>query len=134
VRFFDSFYVLLFHIWCGPGLAWTPRWFQTFASGGVYRCDFLFRSFGVYFCLHLCRQTPFSEKLLESRLARIYPSYLLSLLVMAPLFFNVEFSKLVPEQAWAINHMGITAILNILMVQSWFLTLPPQNVSLSELL
>jgi peptidoglycan/LPS O-acetylase OafA/YrhL len=47
VCFFASFYVLPFHIWCGPGLAWTPRWFQTFASGGFTAVTFFFVLSGI---------------------------------------------------------------------------------------
>jgi peptidoglycan/LPS O-acetylase OafA/YrhL len=120
VRFFAAFYVLLYHIWAGPGLAWTPPWFQTFASAGFTGVTFFFVLSGFIF-VYTYADKPLSLRgFWRARLARIYPSYLLSLLVMAPLFFNSELLKTVPEQAWAINHRGITAILNILMVQSWF--------------
>lgn len=120
VRFFAAFYVLLFHTWGGPGLAWTPRWFQTFASGGFTGVTFFFVLSGFIFVYTYADKPLSLRSFWRARLARIYPSYLFSLLVTAPLFFNSEILKMFSEQAWATSHMGITALVNILMVQSWF--------------
>src|SRR4051794_9279182 len=99
VRFFAAFYVLLFHIWGGPGLGWTPRWFQTFASAGFSGVTFFFVLSGFIFVYTYADKPLTLRSFWRARLARIYPSYLLSLLVTAPLFFNIELLKTFPEQA-----------------------------------
>lgn len=119
VRFFAAFQVVLFHIWAFQGLTRAPVWLQTFARTGFTGVTFFFVLSGFIFVYTYAGKPLNLGSFWRARLARLYPVYLLSLLVSAPLFFSPEFTKNIAEQAWAVKHMSLTVVLVVTMMQAW---------------
>src|SRR5579864_4365882 len=90
VRFFAAFHVLLFHTWALNGLTRAPGWLQTFASAGFTGVTFFFVLSGFIFVYTYADKPINLKKFWRARLARIYPVYLLGLLLTAPLFFSPD--------------------------------------------
>jgi peptidoglycan/LPS O-acetylase OafA/YrhL len=119
VRFFAAFQVLLFHLWVMQALTWAPRWLQTLASAGFTGVTFFFVLSGFIFVYTYADKPLNLKDFWRARLARLYPVYLLGLLLTAPLFFSPDFAKNAPEQAWAVQHLGLTVTLVLTMMQAW---------------
>jgi peptidoglycan/LPS O-acetylase OafA/YrhL len=118
-RFFAAFQVLLFHLWGMDGLTWTPKWLQTFASAGYTGVTFFFVLSGFIFVYTYAGKPINLREFWRARLARLYPVYLLALLLTAPLFFSPDIVKMAPEEAWPVQHMGLTVALVLTIMQAW---------------
>ncbi len=117
VRFFAAFQVLLFHIWAMQGLTRAPVWLQRFASAGFSGVTFFFILSGFIFVYTYAGKPLVLRDFWRARLVRIYPAYLLSLLLSAPLLFSATTNT--PELAWSKQHLGLTVVLVMTMMQAW---------------
>ncbi|MBZ5544495.1 MAG: acyltransferase [Acidobacteriia bacterium] len=118
-RFFAAFYVLLFHMVAMRGLMWAPRWWQTFAGAGFVAVTFFFVLSGFILVYTYAGKSFDLRRFWRARLARLYPVYLLSLLVSAPLFFYALTHFDIPVFEWAKAHLGATVVLVLAMLQAW---------------
>src|SRR5438128_8931008 len=86
-RFFAAFHILLFHMGAMKGLTRAPIWLQTFASIGYVSVTFFFVLSGFILVYTYGGRDFDLRQFWRARLARVYPVYLLSLLLNAPFFF-----------------------------------------------
>jgi peptidoglycan/LPS O-acetylase OafA/YrhL len=59
------------------------------------------------------------QKFWWARFARIYPAYLLSLIVAAPFFFFAVRNLDLPFFAWSKQHLVLACVLTLALLQSW---------------
>src|SRR5215470_10639156 len=108
LRFFAALHVVLFHMRVVGILPGGPWWHQNFASIGYVGVNFFFvlSAFSV-------------RKFWLARFARIYPAYVLSLIVAAPFFFFAVRHLDLPFFAWSKQHLLAACLLTIVLLQSW---------------
>lgn len=119
LRFFAALHVVLFHmrvVGILPGGLW---WYQNFASIGFVGVNFFFVLSG--FILVYTYEGPnlSPAKFWWARFARIYPAYVLSLIVAAPFFFSAIRSLDLPFFAWSKEHLLGACLLTLALFQSW---------------
>src|SRR5215469_558739 len=119
LRFFAAVHVVLFHmrvIGILPGGSW---WYQNFASIGFVGVNFFFVLSG--FILVYTYEGPAlnAGNFWWARFARIYPAYLLSLLVAAPFFFLALHHLDLPFYAWSKVHPVWASTLTLTLLQAW---------------
>jgi peptidoglycan/LPS O-acetylase OafA/YrhL len=118
-RFFAAFHVFLFHMGVLKGLSHAPAWLQKFASVGYVAITFFFVLSG-FILVYTYAGKDFSlRRFWKARLARLYPVYLLSLMLTAPFFFYAVLKINVPELAWFKTHLASTLVLVLTMLQAW---------------
>jgi peptidoglycan/LPS O-acetylase OafA/YrhL len=118
-RFFAAFHVLLFHASAMRGLNWAPRWWQTFASAGYVAVSFFFVLSG-FVLVYTYEGKKFDlGRFWRARFARLYPVYLLSLVVCAPFFFYVITRFDFPGFEWTKAHLTAAVVLVLAMLQAW---------------
>jgi peptidoglycan/LPS O-acetylase OafA/YrhL len=118
-RFVAAFHVLLFHAWAMQGLTRAPSWLQRFASVGYVAVSFFFILSG-FILVYTYEGKEFDwRQFWKARLARLYPVYLLSLLITAPFFFYVVLRMNVVQLAYFKSHLPSTAVLVLTMMQAW---------------
>jgi len=118
-RFFAAFHVLLYHLWVIKGLARAPWWFQRFASVGYVAVTFFFVLSGFVLVYTYAGRNFGLGAFWRARLARLYPVYLLSLLLVAPLYFYMVLKFNIPQFAWLKAHLGLSSVLVLTMLQAW---------------
>jgi len=118
-RFFAAFHILLFHSHAMNGLTRAPVWFQKFASVGYVAVSFFFILSGFILVYTYAGRDLDVRRFWRARLARLYPVYLLSLLIAAPFFFYVVLKLDVPYLAYFKTHLGSTVVLVLTMLQAW---------------
>ena len=119
LRFFAALHVVLFHMRVVGILPGGPWWYQNFASIGFVGVNFFFVLSGfilvyTYDGLHLS-----AAKFWWARFARIYPAYVLSLIVAAPFFFFAVHNLDLPFFAWSKEHFALACVLTLTLLQSW---------------
>lgn len=118
-RFFAAFHVFLFHLGVMKGLTSAPTWLQKFASVGYIALTFFFMLSG-FILVYTYAGRDFSlRQFWRARLARLYPVYLLSLLLAAPFYFYAVLKINIPELAWFKTHLAATLVLVLTMLQAW---------------
>ena len=87
LRFFAALHVVLFHMRVIGILPGGPWWFHNFASIGFVGVNFFFVLSGFILVYTYDGPDLNVRKFWWARFARIYPAYILSLVVAAPFFF-----------------------------------------------
>lgn len=118
-RYFAALHVVLFHAWAMKGLARAPAWSQQFASVGYVAVSFFFVLSGFVLVYTYGGKDFDLRRFWRARLARLYPIYLLSLLLAAPFFFYVVLKLNYPPLAYFRTHVASTIVLVLVMQQSW---------------
>ncbi|HMD96878.1 MAG TPA: acyltransferase [Terriglobia bacterium] len=118
-RFFAAFHVLLFHSWAMQGLTWAPGWLRQFASAGYVAVTFFFMLSGFILVYTYAGERLNVRRFWRARLARLYPVYLLSLLLTGPFFFYAVLKLDVPYFAYFKTHLASTSALVITLLQAW---------------
>jgi peptidoglycan/LPS O-acetylase OafA/YrhL len=119
LRFFAALHVVLFHMRVVGILPGGPWWYQNFASIGYVGVNFFFVLSG-FILVYTYEGTAFSpRKFWWARFARIYPAYVLSLIVAAPFFFFAVRHLDLPFFAWSKQHLLAACLLTIVLLQSW---------------
>jgi peptidoglycan/LPS O-acetylase OafA/YrhL len=120
LRFFAALHVVLFHMRVVGILPGGPWWYQNFAGIGFVGVNFFFVLSG--FILVYTYDGPQrlgAPKFWWARFARIYPAYLVSLIVAAPFFFFAVRNLDLPFFAWSKEHFAMACILTLALLQSW---------------
>ena len=119
LRFFAALHVVLFHMRVVGILPGGPWWYQNFAGIGYVGVNFFFVLSG--FILVYTYEGPELNvrKFWWARFARIYPAYVLSLIVAAPFFFFAVRNLDLPFFAWSKQHLFAACLLTLSLLQSW---------------
>jgi peptidoglycan/LPS O-acetylase OafA/YrhL len=124
LRFIAAFYVVLYHAFqapppgdpehTGPLRAALARAFDLFCSHGFVAVSFFFTLSGFIVAYNYPADTSFDAATFQrARFARIYPVYLLGLLVALP----VLIVHTIRDQRWA--HAGLECALALTLMQAW---------------
>jgi len=119
LRFFAAFHVLMFHSFVMQGLGWAPAWLRQFASIGYVAVSMFFVLSGFVLTYTYSGIDIKIGSFWRARLARLYPVYLLSLLITGPFFFYAVLRTQDPYLGHFKSHLTSTAILVITMLQAW---------------
>lgn len=119
LRFFAALHVVLFHMRVIGILPGGPWWYQNFAGIGYVGVNFFFVLSG--FILVYTYEGPHlnPRNFWWARFARIYPAYLLSLIVAAPFFFFALRHLDLPFYAWSKQHTFWACTLTLSLLQAW---------------
>jgi peptidoglycan/LPS O-acetylase OafA/YrhL len=119
LRFFAALHVVLFHMRVVGVLPGGPWWYQNFAGIGFVGVNFFFVLSG--FILVYTYEGPELNvrNFWWARFARIYPAYVLSLIVAAPFFFSAVRNLDLPFFAWSKQHLLAACLLTVSLLQSW---------------
>lgn len=120
LRFFAAFHVILFHLNVEGILTGGPWWYQNFASIGYVGVNFFFVLSGFILVYTYAASDLDPRRFWQARFARIYPAYLLSLAITAPFFFITAKSLNLSFFRWSEQHLALSSILTLLLLQSWF--------------
>lgn len=123
-RFLGALYIFLFHTYAMKGLTRATAPFQQFASVGYVAVSFFFVLSGFVLVYTYAGKPLNLPHFWRARLARLYPVYLLSLLITAPFFFYAVLKFEMPEFAWFRAHLTSTILLVLSMLQAW---VPPAS-------
>jgi peptidoglycan/LPS O-acetylase OafA/YrhL len=119
LRFFAALHVVLFHVKVIGILAGGPWWYQNFAGIGYVGVNFFFVLSGFILVYTYAGPSLSARRFWQARFARVYPAYLLSLLVAAPFFFFAIGHLDLPFFAWSREHLAAACILTIALLQAW---------------
>jgi peptidoglycan/LPS O-acetylase OafA/YrhL len=121
LRFFAAVYIFLFHARAMQVLARAgmPEWFQRFSSLGYVAVSFFFVLSGFVLVYAYSGRKIQLLPFLRSRLARLYPAYLFSLLLAAPFFFFAINLLDIPNLRWFAAHQAVTVFLQLTVLQAW---------------
>ena len=119
LRFFAALHVVLFHMRVIGILPGGPWWYQNFAGIGYVGVNFFFVLSG--FILVYTYEGPQlnPRNFWWARFARIYPAYLLSLIVAAPFFFFALRHLDLPFYVWSKQHTFWACTLTVSLLQAW---------------
>lgn len=110
-RFVAAFIVVIFHFGIGT---WFTKTFGRFVTAGPEMVSFFFVLSGFVMVLSQIKKENFSSyKYYYARIARILPIYLLGLIIMLPLKYNIN----------PISN-SVSLILNLTFTQSWISPYP----------
>ena len=120
LRFLAACWVMTFHMHCVGAFSWGPAWLQGIISRAAVAVTFFFLLSGFILVYTYAGREIDLKRFWNARLARIYPVYLLSLLLTAPGFFwTATHANSFPGAAWFGQHLGLTTALVLTMQQSW---------------
>ena len=119
LRFFAALHVVLFHMRVIGILPGGPWWYQQFAGIGFVGVNFFFVLSGFILVYTYDGPTLNVRKFWWARFARIYPAYILSLIVAAPFFFFAVRHLDLPIFAWSKQHLVLACVLTLSLLQSW---------------
>jgi peptidoglycan/LPS O-acetylase OafA/YrhL len=120
LRFWPSLYVVLFHFG-GIVMADAPEPLQRLRLGAPVSVDLFYLLSGFVLTYNYLADRPLrSRSFWGARFARIYPSYLLSLILVGPFILYLHFTSLPPGAALGLTAVELVAV--GLLVQAW---LPP---------
>jgi peptidoglycan/LPS O-acetylase OafA/YrhL len=122
IRFLAAVWVAIFHAQA-MRLFFGPEWFQVIASIGDMGVHFFFVLSGFIMVYSYSGRLESRQDFWQARFARIYPAFIFSLLLMGPGFLYVslklDVAKIVPEWVWPAQHLKVSAILALTMLQTW---------------
>jgi peptidoglycan/LPS O-acetylase OafA/YrhL len=94
-----------------------PHWPKTFAGISLRRCKFLLRSPRIILVYTYAGRNIVLGEFYQTRFARIYPTYLFSLVLTFPFFYFGPLNMHVPFFYFAEQHFALSAVL-VLLLQS----------------
>jgi len=119
LRFLAALHVVLFHLRVEGILSGGPWWYQNFAAIGYVGVDFFFVLSG-FILVYTYNGTGTSpRRFWQARFARIYPAYIVSLLLTAPFFFFALRHLDLPFFEWSKQHLALACILTLGLLQAW---------------
>jgi len=118
LRFFAAFHVALFHM-KEMGVITSPGWLKSFAGIGYVGVSFFFVLSGFILVYTYAGRTLNLRDFWQARFARIYPAYLFSLVLFFPFFYFGALKMHVPFFYFAEQHFTLSAVLVLLLLQSW---------------
>jgi peptidoglycan/LPS O-acetylase OafA/YrhL len=120
LRFFAALLVVVFHHG-QSAFASAPSWCQSLTKGGYVGVPFFFVLSGfilAYNYLPRAREgTLDNRRFWVARLARVYPVYVVALLLSAPIFWLLLWQRMSPDDA--ISRFGVQMVLSFGLIQSW---------------
>src|SRR5262249_48197038 len=119
LRCFAALHVVLFHMRVTGILAGGPWWYQNFASIGYVGVNFFFVLSGFILVYTYAARSLEPRKFWQARFARIYPAYIVSLIVSPPCFFLAARPLTLPFFSWSKDHLVLASILTVCLLQSW---------------
>jgi len=119
LRFFAALHVVLFHMRVIGILSGGPWWYQNFAGIGYVGVNFFFVLSGFILVYTYDGPELSPRNFWWARFARIYPAYLLSLIVAAPFFFFALRHLDLPFYAWSKQHTFWACTLTLSLLQAW---------------
>lgn len=119
LRFFAAIHVVLFHMRVVGILPGGPWLYQNFASIGFVGVNFFFVLSGFILVYTYDGLELSAPKFWRARFARVYPAYLLSLILAAPFFFFAVRNLDLPFFAWSKQHLAAACLLTLALLQSW---------------
>ena len=119
LRFFAALIVVLFHLRVMHILSGGPWWYQNFASIGYIGVNCFFVLSGFILVYTYGTSTLHARQFWRARFARIYPAYLVSLLISAPSFFHAVAHLDIAYLAWSKQHLTAASILTLGLLQAW---------------
>jgi len=120
LRFFAALHVILFHMRVIGILPAGPWWYENFAGVGYIGVNLFFVLSGFILVYTYAGKGVSPARFWRARFARIYPAYLLSLLLSAPFFFFAVRHLDIPFLAWSRQHLAAACVLTVCLLQSWF--------------
>jgi peptidoglycan/LPS O-acetylase OafA/YrhL len=122
IRFLAAVWVAIFHAQA-MRVFFGPEWFQVVASIGDMGVHFFFVLSGFIMVYTYSGRLQSRREFWQARFARIYPAFIFSLLLMGPGFLYVslkmDVAKVVPEWVWPAQHLKLSAVLALTMLQTW---------------
>ncbi|MBV9480654.1 MAG: acyltransferase [Acidobacteria bacterium] len=119
LRIFAALHVVLFHMRVTGILAGGPWVYQNFAGIGYIGVNFFFVLSGFILVYTYAGHSLNPRQFWQARFARIYPAYVLSLVISAPFFFVAVRHLNLPFFSWSKNHLLLACILTVCLLQSW---------------
>jgi peptidoglycan/LPS O-acetylase OafA/YrhL len=120
LRFFAALHVVVFHMRIEGLLPAGAWWYENFAAVGYIGVNLFFVLSG-FILIYTYAGTGVSlRRFWQARFARIYPAYVLSLMVSAPFFFFAVRHLDIPFLAWSKQHLAVACVLTLTLLQSWF--------------
>lgn len=126
VRFFAALWVALFHMQAMQAFVFGASAVRRFASVGYSGVSFFFVLSGFILVYTYAGRLTTQRDFWQARFARIYPALAFSLLITAPGFFFCcirmrahDPHLFVPEWSWAAQHLPLTILLSLTLLQSW---------------
>jgi peptidoglycan/LPS O-acetylase OafA/YrhL len=119
LRFFAALHVVIFHLQVEGILTGGTWWYRNLAGIGYAGVDFFFVLSGFILVYTYGGPALDSRRFWQARFARIYPAYLVSLVVAAPFFFQAVQTNYIPFFAWSQHHLAWACILTLTLLQSW---------------
>ena len=126
VRFLAALWVALFHMQAMGAFFFHSIVVQHLASIGYAGVSFFFVLSGFILVYTYSGRTSTLRRFWQARFARVYPALAFSLLITAPGFFYCcvhmrahDPRLFVPEWAWAANHLTLSVILCLTLLESW---------------
>jgi peptidoglycan/LPS O-acetylase OafA/YrhL len=120
LRFFAALHVVVFHMRIEDLLPAGPWWYENFAAVGYIGVNLFFVLSGFILVYTYAGTGVRPRRFWQARFARIYPAYVLSLLVSAPFFFFAVRHLNIPFLAWSKQHLAAACVLTLTLMQSWF--------------
>src|SRR2546429_3677667 len=119
LRFFAALHVVLFHMRVIGILPGGPWWYQQFAGIGFVGVNFFFVLSGFILVYTYDGASLNVRKFWWARFVRIYPAYILSLIVAAPFFFFAVGHLGLRVFSWIIEVFVLACMLKLTLLQSW---------------
>ncbi len=126
IRFLAALWVALFHMQAMQAFFFRSNAIQRLASIGYAGVSFFFVLSGFILVYTYSGRATTLRNFWQARFARIYPALAFSLLVTAPGFFYCcvhmrahDPKLIVPEWSWAANHLTLSIILCLTLLESW---------------
>jgi peptidoglycan/LPS O-acetylase OafA/YrhL len=119
LRSFAALHVVLFHMRVTGIVAGGPWWYQNFASIGYVGVNFFFVLSGFILVYTYAAPSLEPRRFWQARFARIYPAYIVSLIVSASYFFFAARHLNLPFFSWSKDHLVLASILTVCLLQSW---------------
>jgi peptidoglycan/LPS O-acetylase OafA/YrhL len=120
IRFMAALPIMAFHLEAMKGMGWAPQGLRHFASLGYVAVSFFFILSGFILVYTYAGKLLDVRKFWRARLARLYPIYLLSLVIMGPFFIMGALNAgNTPDFQWFHHHLGLSIGLVLTMTQSW---------------
>ena len=119
LRFFAAVGIFFFHAFAMKSFGWAPQWAQHLAELGYIGVSFFLVLSGFVLVYGFAGRPIEKWGFWRSRLARVYPAYLFSLLFVGTFFFYAIFMLDIPELAWFKAHPLATTLLCLTLLQAW---------------
>jgi len=120
LRFFAAAYIFLFHALAMKILdrARAPAGLKYFAESGYIAVSFFFVLSGFVLVYGYADRVTDTLRFVKSRLARIYPAYLLALAFGGFFFFAINLMD-IPDLRWFARHQVLMTVSTLTLTQSW---------------